>query len=325
MKIGFLGLCSFGLEYMRLLVEKGLDVSFATSKRYPAAHVSEFERSFQYLCKDANVSYLGARNVNDEDIVDRACDVDLVILGGYDGIIHKPFIEAVHGEVYNTHLGIIPYNRGCYPVVHALMADDVAGFTTYRVTPEIDSGLIVHQNKTLIRSEDTAKTLYDRLCRFVVADFSRTLDKILTGWKPQIPLYPGQFYHVQGMPNDRWISWEWRGDFLLRFSRALNFPPYPGPRTCRFGEDENVELYVVQFQKKPLPAPPGTVVEIVKNRAVVTCANGVVTCLVVDNRLRPGDKLESVTGPSNKQNFPIPIHYGQDRMCYGDVTPIIIS
>ena len=323
MKIGFLGLCSFGMEYLRLLLERGLNVAFATSKRYPAAHIGEFERSFQRMCAEGDVPYLGARNVNDEDMVDRARDVDLVLLGGYDGIIHKPFIDAARGEVYNTHLGIIPYNRGCYPVVHALMADDVAGFTTYRLTSAIDSGLIVHQNETTIWEEDTAKSLYDRLCDIVVADFPETLDSILAGWEPREPLYPGQVYHVQGMPNDRWLSWEWRGEFLLRFSRALHFPPYSGPRTRRLGSNEEVELYAVRFDETLPPAAPGTVIEAAGNRAVVTCVNGLLTCTDGGKTLRPGDRLESVVGPNGARDFPIALRYDRDRMYYEGGAPII--
>lgn len=316
MKIGFLGLCSFGMEYLKILIEEGYRIEFATTKRKAAAHITELEKECADLCGLHEIDYLGAVDVNDSRMIQRAARVDAVIMGGYDAIVKTPFIKAARCNIFNTHLGLIPHNRGCYPVVWSLMGDDNAGYSTYQVTSSIDEGPILFQEDIPIYKNDTAKMLYDRLCERAVNTFPIVLEKIAHGkWKEITPGCRHSSYHVEGMPNDRWISWHWQGEFISRFCRALTFPPYPGPRTRRMKDAVEIQFEFKRFTQMEHLAAPGTVVDRKGALIQVACKNGWIAGSLfpggTDICLEPGTVLESITGGRN----PIAVDYPLDKYC----------
>ena len=310
MKIGFLGLCAFGLENLKIMLRQGIDVRFATTKFKVQPHVSDLEIECIDLCREKGVPYLGSVDVNSQEMIDRTSEVDVVIMGGYDKILKEPFINTPRYGVYNTHLGLIPRHRGCYPVVWSVLYDDIAGFTTYKVNAEIDIGPIVYQEKTAITLGQSVKEVYDTLCRMVVDVFPETLQKILSQKWPDIaPEYDMSIYHKMGMPNDRWISWHWKNEFLIRFSRSLTFPPYPGPRTFVDSIADDIELFIVKTEPFDSGDLPGTVLDVRDNLVLVKCGNGRAYC-----QLRNPDMLEDIKKAAVLESrqgdvHPIPLHY----------------
>ncbi len=318
MKIGFLGLCAFGLEYLKYLLKRKINVVFVTTKWAGGQlHITSLEKKCIKLCKDKKIPYLGSVDANSKEMIKKVNQTDIIIMGGYDKILKTKFLSAPKLGVTNTHLGLIPRHRGCYPVVWSILCDEIAGYTTYKVDERIDLGDIIDRQAIPIQVGETAKKLYDRLSMLAVEAFPRTLDKILKWSWPKVALkYKPKLYHKKGMPNDRWISWHWKGEFLLCFSRSLTFPPYDGPRTRIKNTNKDFQLYIDKWTPQKTQKAPGKIIKIKGNRLQISCSNGRVWCRLRNPKdknlfkIKRGIFLDSVLGKTH----PIPIKYSHNRL-----------
>ncbi|CAK9092954.1 unnamed protein product, partial [Durusdinium trenchii] len=182
------------------------------------------------MCKAHSVPYLGAVDANSPELVDRAALTDLVVIGGYDGILKKPFLDAPRYGVINTHLGLLPLNRGCCPSLWAQLHGLSQGYTTYLVGEAVDHGPILdlYEAPSLGGLLHTNRHVYDALAEAAVRRFGEALWRLGEGHA--LKRCEGlEAYHKKGMPNDGWLSFHWSHEFILRFSLALDFAPYlPG-------------------------------------------------------------------------------------------------
>eukprot|EP00439_Symbiodinium_sp_Y106_P032986 s3887_g3.t4 len=93
--VGFLGISDYGLGQLEVLASR-YEVAFATAKKQ--------KESF---CLSKGIPYLGSADANSPSMVDRASRTDLVVIGGYDGMLKIPFLSAPKHGVINTHLGLL--------------------------------------------------------------------------------------------------------------------------------------------------------------------------------------------------------------------------
>ncbi|CAK9092956.1 Methionyl-tRNA formyltransferase, partial [Durusdinium trenchii] len=191
------------------------------------------------MCKAHSVPYLGAVDANSPELVDRAALTDLVVIGGYDGILKKPFLDAPRYGVINTHLGLLPLNRGCCPSLWAQLHGLSQGYTTYLVGEAVDHGPILdlYEAPSLGGLLHTNRHVYDALAEAAVRRFGEALWRLGEGHA--LKRCEGlEAYHKKGMPNDGWLSFHWSHEFILRFSLALDFAPYlPGRARLQDGSD----------------------------------------------------------------------------------------
>ncbi|CAK0832095.1 unnamed protein product [Prorocentrum cordatum] len=297
---------------------------FATAKRHSAAHAAALEGRLEEICGARGVEYLGSVDANSAEVVERARKVDLVVIGGYDGILKGPVLEAPLHGVINTHLGVLPLNRGCCPTMWAqlhLGADDTGGrlatatsgagggvgifMQALGVGAEIDFGgtLEVYvADPALGGLLDTNRCVYDALSEAAAARFAATLDAFEAG-EPLGRCEGREAYHRKGMPNDAWLSFHWSGPFLRRFSLALDFAPYL-PGRCRVasagGEGEG-EISVSVEGECEVPAGAaaavGEVLRSAGDELHVRTARGAVLCRLRRGPLPPAGSVLSSGRP----------------------------
>ncbi|CAE7851767.1 fmt [Symbiodinium microadriaticum] len=111
-------------------------------------------------------------------MVDRASRTDLVVIGGYDGILKKPFLSAPKHGVINTHLGLLPQNRGCCPTLWAQLHGRPQGFTTYLV-----AWMRIQACKSVRPSTTAPSSTCLRLPGLV--DWCRTIARFTMSWRKQ--------------------------------------------------------------------------------------------------------------------------------------------
>ncbi len=244
-RIGFLGLSKYGLEYFKYLInDKSFEVVYTTSKRKKREHSDLLEDELKMLCDDNNIPFLGNIDVNKHVDELSSYNVDIVILGGYDGIIKNDFLckGSKHG-IINTHFGLIPKNRGCNPTMWGILENQSQGFTTYFCNNKIDSpdpNSIIDIFEIDVKERSTSEQIYNILCEKSINRFPMVLNALKTGNYDMSKInilnesdkYKNSKYHVKGLPNDSYISWFWRCIFIQRFSDSQVFRPYPTVRTC---------------------------------------------------------------------------------------------
>ncbi|CAE7491359.1 fmt [Symbiodinium natans] len=320
--VGFLGISDYGLGQLEVLASR-YEVAFATAKKNAVAHATDLHQKLEDFCKSHGIPYLGSVDANSQSMVDRASRTDLVVIGGYDGILKKAFLSAPKHGVINTHLGLLPQNRGCCPTLWAQLHGRQQGYTTYLVGEAIDHGPIVDMFEVPGLGGLNNRQIYDALAQAAVQRFPAALERFAAG-VALVPCRGLDVYHTKGMPNDGWLSFYWSNDFLILFSKALDFAPYLPGRTRLEEDGEAISLAV--DSARPLDEDPsaeeaavGEVLEADEARVLVRSRFGSLCCRQLTGPkvtkgalLRSGRPYEQ-SATSGPCRHPIPLDFdGQE-------------
>lgn len=94
----------------------------------------------------------------------RTRDVRLVCLAGFMRLLSPGFIEAFPNAILNVHPSLLPAFPGLDAQRQAWMHGvKVSGATVHFVTADLDAGPIVVQSAVVVRDDDTAEILADRI------------------------------------------------------------------------------------------------------------------------------------------------------------------
>lgn len=285
MNIGFFGISDFGLRYLKQLVnDEQINVLFATTKSKFSQHADKYVMPLSKLCSENKIPLFLNIDVNkDKKVRKLISDTDMCIIGGYDKILKDDVLSLPKRGIINTHLGLIPNNRGTNPVVWSILSGDKAGYTTYIVTPDIDLGDIIDQQFIKINKNDSAISLYNKLCDLAEIKFPTILKKLCNGKIKFVkPKSKQNIYHKAGMPNDRWICWEWNSEFIYRFHKSLIFPPYKTSRTRLLNSDYEFEIRINTYKKDKHTKEIGYVKKVKDNSYKVYCSDGYLNASMLD-------------------------------------------
>ena len=91
-------------------------------------------------------------------------DPDLIVLAGYMRILSEEFCRQFTGKILNIHPSLLPKFRGLNTYQRVLdSGDEFHGSTVHFVTSKLDSGPIILQYRTKIRTTDDSKQLRKRV------------------------------------------------------------------------------------------------------------------------------------------------------------------
>ncbi len=236
MKIGILGISTFGFGLIKWLVSNNYEIIFVTGKFKKAAHVSNLEKDVLSFCLINKINHIGNVDCNSKEIIDIAKKTDLCIIGGYDKILKSEIINAPKLGVINTHFGIIPENRGCNPVMWGIIDKIEQGSTTYWVEDKIDFGKVILTIREPNLVDKTSEYIYNKISQLSIDAIPEIMNRIKNNFIERTMKHEGKYYK-QGIPNNGYISLEWSNEKIKRYSDALWFPPY-APAKIKFGKRE---------------------------------------------------------------------------------------
>lgn len=95
----------------------------------------------------------------------RQARVELVVMAGFDHIVHPDFIATFRGRIINIHPSLLPaFGGGLHAQADALeYGVKISGCTVHFVTEEVDAGTIILQAAVSVMEDDTADTLAARI------------------------------------------------------------------------------------------------------------------------------------------------------------------
>lgn len=90
---------------------------------------------------------------------------ELMVMAGFDHIVHRDFIAAFRGRIINIHPSLLPaFGGGLHAQADALeYGVKISGCTVHFVTEEVDAGPIILQAAVPVLDNDTADTLAARI------------------------------------------------------------------------------------------------------------------------------------------------------------------
>lgn len=258
MKIGLLGISDYGLGILKWLVDNNYQIEFVTGKSKKVSHVTGVEKELMVFCEQKSLNYLGNVDCNSDLVCDLARKTDLCIIGGYDKILKKNFLDSPKLGVINTHFGILPQNRGCNPTMWAIVEGITQGVTTYWVNEKIDYGTVILSIEFPQLENKTSREAYDFITKKSLESFPEIMKKVENNYTEREMSGFGN-YHPNGLPNDGFIDFNW--DFVKqkKYSDSLWFPPYPPAKTkinereyfIKINEFTENEVNLTLFLKPP--------------------------------------------------------------------------
>jgi len=175
---------------------------------------------------------------------------------------------------YNLHGSLLPAYRGRTPVNWAIVnGESETGVTLHYMIGKPDAGDIVGQKTVEIDFEDTAMTLYDKLCAAAGALLEEVLPLIREGRAPRIPqeLTKGSYYSGR-RPEDGRIDWSWPAVRIYNLIRAVT-EPYPGAFGFLPGVGKILIWWALPEEGKKIDHPPGQI-EVEKRDVYVRTGDG---------------------------------------------------
>lgn len=105
---------------------------------------------------------------------------EVAFLFNFDIIIKNNILSKFNKGVFNIHASKLPKDKGISPVLWAFVRGDQEVWSSiYKVNEGIDSGPLVKQIKFLIKKNDTAFSLYSRVCKQSGIELNDILHNIL--------------------------------------------------------------------------------------------------------------------------------------------------
>lgn len=199
---------------------------------------------------------------------------DLMIVAAYGLILPVPVLVAPRLGAINIHASLLPRWRGAAPIARAIEAGDAqTGITIMQMAQGLDTGDMLSKHIEVIRPDDTAATLHDRLATLGAEALMQALPGIVAGTlKPEAQNDAEACYAAKLAKPEARIDWHESAELLARRVRA--FDPWP----VAFTEYNGTMLRIWSAGYEPSGswdlAVPGEVVAVDAQGFVVQTAAG---------------------------------------------------
>ena len=192
----------------------------------------------------------------------------------YRNLLSKHILMIPSVGSFNLHGSLLPAYRGRSPVNWVLVnGERRTGVTLHHIIEAPDGGDIVGQKEVPIAFEDTAYTLYQKICVKAKELLEEVLPLIKKGTAPRVAqdLKRGSYYGGR-KPEDGRIDWNWPVMRIYNLVRAVT-EPYPGAFT-HFPDGQKLFVWWGLPEKGCIASGPVGAVEFEKNDVHVRASDG---------------------------------------------------
>jgi methionyl-tRNA formyltransferase len=153
---------------------------------------------------------------------------DAGVVVAYGRILPDGFLTAPRLGCINLHASLLPRWRGAAPIQRAIMAGDAeTGATAMLVTPELDTGDILLQQRLPIGETTTAGELHERLAEIGAPLICRALAGLADGSIRPLPQAEDGITYADKIDKaEARIDWSRPAAVLARLVNGLS--PFPG-------------------------------------------------------------------------------------------------
>ncbi len=155
-----------------------------------------------------------------------------IITAWWGFLIPKKILKLSDINTINLHPSFLPYGRGKYPNIWAIINNEPFGASLCSLDFEIDNGGIYCQKKISIKIHSTAESLYNQSVKLCLELFKKNFIKILSGkLKPKYKLASGSYYNSNKIKNLRKLNLNKNYKLLdlIKIVNASTFKGYQKP------------------------------------------------------------------------------------------------
>ena len=223
------------------------------------------------LALKRNVPVYQPKKVNDLSFIDKIKEIkpDLIVVVAFGEILSPSILSIPNLFPINLHASLLPSYRGPAPIPWAIIrGEKETGVTIQRIRSQIDGGEIILQERVPINSDDTTRTLSDRLS-IVGANTLLQAVKLIKEGKAQFkPQGKESSYAPKIKKEQGRINWSSSTKTIYNLIRGMN--PYPGAFTFIFLREAIQKIKIWKTKpaedlKEDKGFVPGTIGKIKKN------------------------------------------------------------
>ncbi|MDZ7672206.1 MAG: methionyl-tRNA formyltransferase [Halanaerobiales bacterium] len=213
--------------------------------------------------KKYDLKVIQPKNINDESTINKLekLNIDLLIVVAYGQILSKKLLDLPKYGCINLHASLLSEYRGSSPIQQAILdGKEKTGVTTMFMDEGLDTGDIIKQREVIIKEDDNAGKLHDRLASVgaklleeTILDFVNNPDNIKSTKQDDNK----SSYTSQLSKDDGLIDWSNKAEYIKNFVRAMN--PWPGSFT--YLESKLLKVYEIEVTEKMSDKEPGTIIK----------------------------------------------------------------
>ena len=226
--------------------------------------------------KKSQIPVYCPKNVNTAEWVEtiRNLSPEVIFSFYYRNLLGKDILMIPSAGSFNLHGSLLPAYRGRSPVNWVLVnGEQRTGITLHHIIEAPDAGDIVGQKEVAIEFEDTAYTVYQKLCAKAKELLEEVLPLIKKGMAPGVGqnLKQGSYYGGR-RPEDGKIDWSWPVMRIYNLIRAVT-EPYPGAFT-HLPDGKKLFIWWALPEKGSMANGPVGTLEVEKDDVYVRASDG---------------------------------------------------
>ncbi len=256
MRIILLGTGPFAVPTLQALSAGRHEVPLVVSRPFRARKKSPLP-PMHVAASDLGIELWTPPSINLPESVERllTLEADLLVVCDYGEILRPPALEATRLGGVNLHGSLLPKYRGAAPVQWAVWNGDAeTGNTVIQMTPGLDAGPCLAQQRVAIDPDETAGELEERLAALGAEAVVEVVDQLEAGTaSPIVQDNAAASKAPRLAKQDGQIDWSKSAIAIKNQVRAM----HPWPRAFSFWHSEGREPLRVAIDRVRLlpPAP----------------------------------------------------------------------
>ena len=268
------GYHNMGCEGLEALIRNGYDVVAVFTYADAVDEVIWFGSVAEAAARH-NIPVYTPDNINHPLWVEKIRELkpDVLFSFYYRDILSADILDVPASGCFNLHGSLLPEYRGRVPTNWAIINGEIeTGVTLHYMTPGIDNGDIVAQQKVSIDANDTAQTLINKQVEAARNMLDACLPEIKDGSVKRTPQNNDKASYFSGRSaDDGAIDWSQPAATVHNLVRAVT-RPYPGAFT--FAGQRKLTIWEVEVLDQSSDALPGTILSV--EPLEIACGEGVV-------------------------------------------------
>ncbi len=202
-----------------------------------------------------------------------ALQPDVIVVASFGQFLKKNLLAVPRRGTINVHPSLLPKYRGASPIQWALANGDTeTGVSVLYVTPKMDAGDILAQEKYPILPDDTFCTLEPKLAARGAELLVRVLDGFRAGRTQGMPQDEAQVTFARKLSKeDGRVDWSLPAETIC--NRMRGFAPWPGAYTA-LPDGALLKIHDVRVEAGAAGAAPGTILEAAGAGPLVAAGTG---------------------------------------------------
>jgi len=250
MSVVFIGTVEFSRYALKGLLDANAPIAAVfTLDASLKGSASDFA-TFEDLLEGKNIPLFFIKHGESDVIQKKLQEIkpDLLYVIGWSRLVKKEVLETAKFGGIGLHPTLLPEGRGRAPTPWTILKGlKKSGVSLFHLVEAADAGDIIAQSNYAISPEETATTLYQKVCEATYRLVKETYPMLASGNAPRMKQDESKATHwTKRTPKDGLIDWNKSSEEIHTLIRAVTHP-YPGAFSSLRGKK------IVVWKGRPVP------------------------------------------------------------------------